>query len=328
MPTDLTLAQTDTATLRKVFGQAVLQTAKGLRTHAQLRPQLAQLPERTLLQRLTEPSVAVLGRTLLLQPFPLHADDRARVALELVSRLSNQAEPDASTRVPIDAAFPALVLALRDNNPLPIFAEHPERHGNVVGLGDHELGEWMAMLRQCLAVIAQHMPLLADEMRLLLRHIVPAGYDAEKHQSASYLHHLGVIYLTLHPSVMTMTEALIHEFQHNKLHALLQLDPVLANGTLPQFASPVRPDLRPLRGILLAVHAFLPVAALYRRMLAAGDPLAKSHYFAVRMAQIDAINHQGCETLRHHGQWTPVGRRLWPQIDQLDRNFAPKADLA
>src|SRR6185503_20664745 len=93
--------------------------------------------------------------------------------------------------------------------------------------------------------------------------------------SASYQEAIGTIYMTLHPSLMTMTEALIHEFSHNKINALFEIDDVLENAWSPLYASPVRPDPRPLHGVLLAVHAFLPVARLYEALIQAREPAAQ-----------------------------------------------------
>ena len=73
---------------------------------------------------------------------------------------------------------------------------------------------------------------------------------------------------------MIMTEAIIHEFQHNKFNVSAYSAEYLTNAFHPLYKSPVRPDPRPLWGILLAVHAFLPVAELYRRMRDAGHPWA------------------------------------------------------
>jgi HEXXH motif-containing protein len=121
---------------------------------------------------------------------------------------------------------------------------------------------------------------------------------------------------------MTMTEAVIHEFSHNKLNALFELDDVLHNAFHPLFKSPVRPDPRPLHGVLLAVHAFVPVARLYEAMIAAGDPLAQHPSFAARFAQIVAGNHEGTEVLLAHGEPTEIGRGLLDELARWDRHFA------
>ena len=111
---------------------------------------------------------------------------------------------------------------------------------------------------------------------------------------------------------------MVHEFQHNKLNALVHLDPLLENAFFPLFTSPVRPDPRPLHGILLAVHAFLPVAELYRRLRAQGAPELSRPDIKRRLRTIVEGNHQGMEVLRKNGKWTEVGARFFAQLDVLD----------
>jgi HEXXH motif-containing protein len=81
----------------------------------------------------------------------------------------------------------------------------------------------------------------------------------------------------------------------------------------------VRPDPRPLWGILLAVHAFLPVAELYRRMRDAGHPLAAYPDFDRRMSELDLKNHEGMEMLRAHARFTPPGVALFGDLEALER---------
>ncbi|EYF06558.1 aKG-HExxH-type peptide beta-hydroxylase [Chondromyces apiculatus] len=220
---------------------------------------------------------------------------------------------------PIDAT---MMLALTDNNPVSMEEAHPDKQGNAIALGGRPITEWLDALRAALAPIERYLPDLRGEMALFLHQIVPVGHDEERHLSASYQEAIGTIYLSLHPAQMTLTEALIHEFSHNKLNALFELDDVLENAFSPLYTSPVRPDPRPLHGVLLAVHAFLPVARLYERMLAEGDPLAQHPSFAARFAQIRAINREGAEVLLAHAKPTPVGRGLIDEIRQWHDHFS------
>ncbi len=127
------------------------------------------------------------------------------------------------------------------------------------------------------------------------------------------------MYLTLHPNVMTMTEAVLHEFQHNKINVASDGVDFLANAFHPLYPSPIRPDPRPLWGILLAVHAFLPVAELYRRMRDTRHPLAAHPGFEGRLSEIDLKNHEGMEMLRAHGQFTPPGVALFGDLEVLEQ---------
>jgi len=83
----------------------------------------------------------------------------------------------------------------------------------------------------------------------------------------------------------------------------------------------VRPDPRPLHGVLLAVHAFLPVARLYERMIDAGDPEAQNDAFRGRFAQIRKINREGAELLLREARPTPVGRGLLDEIRRWHEHY-------
>ena len=166
---------------------------------------------------------------------------------------------------------------------------------------------------------------LADEIEVVLQQVVPVGWDEQRHLSASYQEAIGTVYLSLHPQAMTMAEALIHEFSHNKLAALLEHGPLLDNAFAPLYPSPVRPDPRPLHGVLLAVHAFLPVARLYEQMLARGDPRAQAPGFRARLAAIVAGNREGAAVLRAHARPTPRGAALLAEIARWDRHFTDGA---
>jgi HEXXH motif-containing protein len=69
----------------------------------------------------------------------------------------------------------------------------------------------------------------------------------------------------------------------------------------------------------LAVHAFLPVAELYRRMRDGGHPFAADPGFAERLSDIDLKNHEGMQMLRAHAQFTPAGRALFNDLEALER---------
>jgi len=209
-------------------------------------------------------------------------------------------------------------LATADHNPIAAFEAHPDKAGNHVALGERGEGEWIDTLAQCFALVDRYLPGEAAEMRTLLHEIVPVGYDPERHLSASYREAVGTVYMTLHPSVMIMTEAVIHEFQHNKLNVAAYGAEFLRNPFHPLYKSPVRPDPRPLWGILLAVHAFLPVAELYRRMRDDHHEWSRHPDFDRRLSEVDLKNHEGMEMLRAHAELTPAGRALFDDLEALE----------
>jgi HEXXH motif-containing protein len=262
----------------------------------------------------------------LTQPVTLHAAPSRIVSLARLQVI------EAGRPLTVDAqlrgrnAFETIdrevVLALEDNNPLSMLEAHPRKSGNRIDLGGKPAAEWCASLRDSLQRIDTYLPDLRAEIDLFVQQFVPVGWDEESHLSASYREAIGTIYLTLHPQPMTMTEAVIHEFSHNKLNALFELDDVLHNAFHPLFKSPVRPDPRPLHGVLLAVHAFVPVARLYERMREAGDPLATRSGFEQRFHDICAGNREGTQVLLENADPTPAGRALLDELARWNEHFA------
>lgn len=228
---------------------------------------------------------------------------------------------------PFHPLGPSMALTLADNNPLAMLEAHPDKHGNAVDLGGHPPETWCKTLRDALDLVGRYLPTLREELELFVHQVVPVGYDAHKHLSASYQEALGTIYLTLHPSLMTMTEALIHEFSHNKVNALFELDPVLENAFWPLYTSPVRPDPRPLHGIVLAVHAFQPVARLYELMLAQDAPESRQGSFRERYARIRSANRRGVEVLLAHARPTPLGQGLLEEFQRWDAHYAQVPEI-
>lgn len=212
-------------------------------------------------------------------------------------------------------------LALSDNNPLSHFEAHPDKDGNTLDLGGKSLEDWLESLRRAFATVDEFLPLVGEEMRLVLKLIVPVGWHEQKHLSASYQEAIGTIYMTLHPNDMTMVEALVHEYQHNKLNAALYLGPVLENAFWPLYTSPVRPDPRPLHGVVLAVHAFQPVATLYEKMAEKGHPLATHPAWRQRFRDIIRMDRVGVETVLANGKSTPQGESFLDEMRRLDAHL-------
>jgi hypothetical protein len=220
------------------------------------------------------------------------------------------------------SAFPKLetrfVLSLADSNPMSDFEAHPDKKGNQLSLGDTAVEGWLETMVAALRVVAEGMPGIYREMSLIHQQFIPVGTDAEKHLSASYQESVGTVYMTLHPQLLTMVEAIIHEFQHNKINMLFHVDPVLENAFFPLFSSPVRPDPRPLHGVLLAAHAFVPVAELYRRLVMEENPLSRRGGFMERFEQIIASNTAALDVLVSHAKPTRLGQAVIDEMVSLN----------
>ncbi len=86
----------------------------------------------------------------------------------------------------------------------------------------------------------------------------------------------------------------------------------------------MRPDPRPLHGILLAVHAFIPIARYYERLESADAPQCRRSGFRERFANIVKGNHEGMSVLLEHADPTPAGRALLGELERWDQHFVGK----
>ena len=222
---------------------------------------------------------------------------------------------DANMFPKLDTGF---VLSLADSNPMSDFEAHPDKEGNQLSLGDTAVEGWLETMVTALRVVAEGLPGLYREMSFIHQQFIPVGTDDEKHLSASYQESVGTIYMTLHPQLLTMVEAIIHEFQHNKINMLFHVDPVLENAFFPLFSSPVRPDPRPLHGVLLAAHAFVPVAELYRRFVIEENPLSRRGGFVERFKHIIASNTAAIDVLVAHAKPTRLGQAVIDEMVSLN----------
>jgi HEXXH motif-containing protein len=195
---------------------------------------------------------------------------------------------------------------------------HPGKEGNALSLGDATAAQWVEAIDDARALIRAGLPALAGEHRELLAEVVPVGGPMEVSLSASYKEAIGVVYISLHRSPLKMAEALVHELQHNKLNLVAWSDPILLDATTLH-ASPVRPDPRPLWGVLLAAHAFLLVVELYRSLERLGHPLASTATFRERLDEVLTANREAMDVVREHARPTELGRTIIGGMDRLER---------
>ena len=188
------------------------------------------------------------ARSLLLDASGLAVETQDGARLDVVTG----GKPLTVSCAPIPVGAPELGLTLSevDCNPLAMDEAHPDKSGNAVSLGGKPAEEWSASLEEALSLIASALPDWSAELASTTDRLVPVRFEPEMHLSASYREAPGTVYLTLHPDPLTMAEAIIHETQHGKLNRLTWLDPVLRNGYTAWSESPVRPDLRPVMGVL------------------------------------------------------------------------------
>jgi uncharacterized protein len=128
--------------------------------------------------------------------------------------------------------------------------------------------------------------------------------------SATNKHAYGVIGAALPADGPTLALLMIHEFQHSKLGALIDLYDLFDKSDVEaRYYAPWREDPRPLEGLLQGTYAHLAITDYWRvrRHLAAD---AGQRAAEVRFAQVRAGVAEAIDTLLASGSLTELGERL------------------
>lgn len=132
----------------------------------------------------------------------------------------------------------------------------------------------------------------------------------------------GAYVLGLMDNPWELADTLIHEFYHNRLFFLEEVEAFFADedqnaATDAIYYSPWRDDLRPLDGILHAVFVHLPVCDYWVSLLR-DEPL-EAHIRAFGMDRLVRYPVQiglGLHQLRRYGRFSPAGERLVTELEQ------------
>ncbi|MFC6080060.1 aKG-HExxH-type peptide beta-hydroxylase [Sphaerisporangium aureirubrum] len=178
-------------------------------------------------------------------------------------------------------------------------------------LAPGEARHWARTLDGYFAIVAEVCPPLAAELAGGLRALVPIrSHDTSVHVSGSFREAPGLVALSLGTPLATM-EALVHEYGHQKLYAVLTLDPLIVGdpGEAVHY-SPWRDDPRPLSGLLQATFTFVSVLHFYRAVLAAPSTGLDPAKVIARAYQLAGQVADGLAELHTHATFSPLGRAL------------------
>jgi HEXXH motif-containing protein len=136
---------------------------------------------------------------------------------------------------------------------------------------------WSTLISDAWTLLCRDYRTEAEAMADGVVSIVPLtpepGWDT---RSASNGEAFGSVMLDEPPDAVTLAVALIHEYQHIKLGALLHLIRVTEPDSGSLYYAPWRDDPRPLPGLIQGVYAFFGIAKFWRtrRVTATGDDRA------------------------------------------------------
>ncbi|GIE05155.1 HEXXH motif domain-containing protein [Paractinoplanes durhamensis] len=194
----------------------------------------------------------------------------------------------------------------------------PYRHGYhappAPRLSPAEFLRWQDLFTEAWQLLAEHVPDRAAEVAAGLRALVPLQPDGHSSRSATIRHLYGVFGLTLPPTAADFAVTLVHEYQHAKLSAVLNLVQLSDPADERRYFAPWRTDPRPLAGLLQGVYAFAGVADTWRALRGAdGVADAAEQEFADARLHVD----RSLATLESSDALTPTGRQFATRLRQF-----------
>lgn len=163
-------------------------------------------------------------------------------------------------------------------------------------------------------------PLAAGVTVLVPLHPAPKTVDLGRVAglSATTSDACGAVALSQPPDGVTLAATLVHEFQHSKLAALLDLVPMYEAGAEAVFYAPWRVDPRPLHGLLHGTYAYLALVDFWqehRLSATGGDGRVAQFEFARWRHAVDRT----LRTLLDSGRLTRAGEHF---VSGMNRRMA------
>jgi uncharacterized protein len=229
---------------------------------------------------------------------------------------SGQPDGPAASWEPVRVlTAPGIRVALEDTDPYRDCHQWPA----APRLTDAEFARWQrAFTLAWQEIQANHPaygPALAAGLTVLMPLSAPApGQDVSAAARQAY----GAIGAALPTAPATLALLLIHEFQHVKLGAVLDLFDLFDPADKRLYHAPWRADPRPLEGLLQGTYAHLAVCDFWRAraLLGEHDQARAGQLYAHWRAHTAAA----VDTLARSGSLTPLGLRF---VDRMRSAISP-----
>jgi len=160
-------------------------------------------------------------------------------------------------------------------------------------------------------------PLLAAEIRALLREIILAAGSLDKNvmtfDGASSFMLWGAIIINANrkDGDLEMAQMLAHESAHNLLFGLSADGELVENSAEELFSSPLRKDPRPMDGIYHATFVTARMHRVVQRLVESGTLPAHLREKALKDLELNTrLFQQGITTVKQHGRLSPLGAAI------------------
>ncbi|MBS2961539.1 hypothetical protein KGA66_00675 [Actinocrinis puniceicyclus] len=150
---------------------------------------------------------------------------------------------------------------------LPFDDVDPYRFPSHVDLAGHldrrEFSWWRRTFAEGWRILVARHPIAAREVAALVTAVSPIAAAPGVRRNASSRAAPGAVAATRPDGPLTMALALVHEVQHIKLGALMDLMPMADEASTHLYYAPWRPDPRPLQALLQGAYAHSGVAEFW-----------------------------------------------------------------
>lgn len=163
-------------------------------------------------------------------------------------------------------------------------------------------------------------PAVAPELAAAIRAVVPLAPPPSGQVSTSAAENFGAVGLSKPPDARTLAVTLVHEVQHLKLCALLDVVTLVQPDDGRRFYAPWRDDPRPACGLLQGAYAYLGVSRFWhrQRQVDHGQAGLRAHAEFTRWR---AAALRVTDTLASAGVLTPAGSDFVRQMAQTLRGW-------
>jgi uncharacterized protein len=188
-------------------------------------------------------------------------------------------------------------------------------------LSDDEFAQWDAAFRSAWQLIKEQYGEYVGGLETGLRVIMPLKPSPDGNAASGTARQaFGALGLALPPEPEVLALLLIHEFQHVKMGAVLDLFDLYDESDTRLYYAPWREDPRPLEGLIQGIYAHVAVVDFWRGRAGRGDAKAAIHFARWRAQTCEALEH-----LAASGSLTEPGARF---ASRLKRTMAPWLEIA
>ena len=214
---------------------------------------------------------------------------------------------------------PGISVALEDTDPYRDCHQWPA----APRLTDAEFADWQRAFGEAWTQIGREHSAYAPGLAAGLHTITPLSPSlAGRDVSATARQAFGAVAVALPKDDATLALLLMHEFQHVKLGAVLDLYDLYDAADKRLYHAPWRDDMRPLEGLLQGTYAHIAVTDFWRaRRQATVGPAAETA--TARFAHWRGQTAEAIESLAASGSLTPLGEQF---ISGMRRSIAPMLD--